>query len=76
MPHHMLSMFMPHVYTNFSELSENKNGVCVMKCIMRALKGGENNSQDLAYYLRKYIDSLTINTKQLINNEFGNYLIQ
>lgn len=77
MPKEMLSYFIENLYENFCELAKNKNAVCVMKCVLRALKEGENfNNEVLGNNLKRYLNILTLHTQNLINDEFGNYLIQ
>ena len=40
MPRHLLFSFMPTVVHNFMEFSMDKNAVCVLKCVLRALCEG------------------------------------
>ena len=76
MPKHLIYMFMPDVLANFVAFAVNKNAVCVLKCVLRALKDGETFINEIFYESRKILDSITLNSKELINDEYGNYIIQ
>ena len=67
-------MFLEQTMDYFIEFSMNKNGICVLKSFLRALKGSEEES--VLEFQKKFIMSLTINTETIIKNEYGNYLIQ
>lgn len=72
----MIVFVIPQACENFSELSKNKNAVCVMKCVLKALQEKEATSVEIGLQMKRFIDTLTLHTQQLINDEFGNYLIQ
>lgn len=76
MPQEMIVLIMPQVYQHFLSLSKNKNAVCVMKCVLKCLHEQSEKSKEINQYLKKFLDTLTLNTQQLINDEYGNYLIQ
>ena len=75
MPKSMLLEFTSLSVQSLAEFGTHKNGVCVMKSLLRALSRAENNQADCE--TSNLILSMIIQcTFELINNEFGNYLIQ
>ena len=54
--------------SSFVELCRDKNGVCVMKCLLKALKDGEVTMYEIAYYTKRILDEVTLNTSLLIND--------
>lgn len=69
-------MFAPQVHEKFIELSRNKNAVFVVQCILSGLKAYETQTHQICQELKRFLDDLALHTPKLINNEFGNYVIQ
>lgn len=69
-------MFAPQVHEKFVELSRNKNAVFIVQCILSGLRSYETQTHQVCQELKRFLDNLALNTPKLINNEFGNYVIQ
>lgn len=56
----LLNMFQQKVTENFVHLSYNKNAVCVLKAVLRAI--ASSNSVNLSHFMNKLIECLNENT--------------
>ena len=74
MPFYYNEEIFSQIFTHFVELVNNKNSVCVLKVILKLVTLEEEEL--ICNFRKRLIDNLTLNTEQIIKNEFGNYFIQ
>lgn len=57
-------------------MAKSKYAVFVVKCALKNMRKIEIQSKEINYELKRFLDDLTLNTQKLINDQYGNYLIQ
>ena len=60
---------------HFLKFATDKNAMCVLKYMMKGIKSNENIEKTLEIK-KHFINSITLNTDKIIQDCYGNYVIQ